>query len=106
MNLLVVTLWYFKHYHSERYIASELNSSQSAMNYFLSAVLDILQSHVYPELISLPVDLASTRTPHGLERQHKLIVDSTCIALPEPYDSEQRKAYYYAKSSTNYAMKT
>ncbi|CAF4788910.1 unnamed protein product, partial [Rotaria sp. Silwood2] len=30
---------------------------------------------------------------------------STFIAIPGPYDSEQRKAYYRAKSSTNYALK-
>ncbi|CAF4846550.1 unnamed protein product, partial [Rotaria sp. Silwood1] len=98
MNLLVVTLWHFKHYHSERYIASELNLSQSA-------VVNILHSCVYPELISVPADMTNRRTPHGHERNHKLIVDSTFIAIPEPYDSEQRKAYYHAKSSTNYALK-
>ncbi|CAF1325940.1 unnamed protein product [Rotaria sordida] len=32
-------------------------------------------------------------------------VDSTVIAIPEPYDSEQRKAYNHAKSPTNYAIK-
>ncbi|CAF1339050.1 unnamed protein product, partial [Rotaria sordida] len=31
--------------------------------------------------------------------------DSTVIAIPEPYDSEQRKAYNHAKSPTNYAIK-
>ncbi len=105
MNLLVVTLWYLKHYHSERYIATEVDLTHQAVNYFLSSILDILHSCVYPELISLPVDLSSRRTPHGPERQHKLIVDSTFIAIPEPYDSEERKAYYYGKSSTNYALK-
>ncbi|CAF4703068.1 unnamed protein product, partial [Rotaria sp. Silwood2] len=96
---------YLKHYHSERYIATEANLTQKGVNYFLSSILDILHSCVYPELVSLPVDLASSRTPHGPERQHKLIVDSTFIAIPEPYDSEERKAYYHAKSPTNYALK-
>ncbi|CAF4114655.1 unnamed protein product [Rotaria sp. Silwood2] len=105
MNLLVVTLWHLKHYHTERYIASELNLCQPAVNYFLSAVVDILHSCVYPELISLPADMTNRRTPHGHEQNHKLIVDSTFIAIPEPYDSEQRKASYHAKSSTNYALK-
>ncbi|CAF3995273.1 unnamed protein product [Rotaria sp. Silwood2] len=84
---------------------TELNLSQPAVNYFLSAVLDILYSCIYPELISLPADIANRRTPHGPQRHHKLIVDSTFIAMPEPYDSEQCKAYYHAKSSTNYALK-
>ncbi|CAF1553370.1 unnamed protein product [Rotaria sp. Silwood1] len=105
MNLLVVTLWYLKHYHSERYIASELNFSQQAVNYCLSAVVDILHSCVYPALVSLPADLANRRTPHGPQQHHKLIVDSTFIAIPEPHDSEQRKKFYHAKSSTNYAVK-
>jgi hypothetical protein len=104
-NLLLVTLWYLKHYHSERYIASELNLTQPAENYFLLAVVDILHSCVYPELISLPADMANRRTLHGPQRNHKLLVDTTFIAIPEPYDSEQRKAYYHAKSSTNYALK-
>ncbi|CAF4300808.1 unnamed protein product, partial [Rotaria sordida] len=78
---------------------------QPAVNYFLSAIVDILHTCVYPELISLPVDLASRRTPHEPERQHKLIVDLTFIAIPEPYDSEERKAYYHAKSPTNYALR-
>jgi hypothetical protein len=105
MNLLVVTLWCLKHYHSERYIASELNSSQQVVNYFLSAVVDILHSCVYPAFVSLPADLANRRTLHGPEQHHKLIVNSTCIAVPEPHDSEQRKKYYNAKSPTNYAIK-
>ena len=105
VNLLVVILWDLKHYHSERHIASELNLIQSAVNYFLSAVMDILHSCVYSELISLPANMASKRTPHGHGQNHKLIVDSTAIAIREPNDKEQRKAYYYSKSSTNYALK-
>ena len=100
--MLVVTLWHLKHYHSERYIASELNMSQQAVNYLLSAVVDILHSCVYPEITSIPANLSSRRTPHGAQEYQKLIVDSTCIAIPEPYDSEQHRAYYHMKSSTNY----
>ncbi|CAF1634522.1 unnamed protein product, partial [Didymodactylos carnosus] len=70
MNLLAVTLWYLKHYHSERYIATELNLGRSTVNYLLPEVVDILHS-----------------------------------SIPEPYDSTQRKAYYHAKSSRNYALK-
>ncbi|CAF4129194.1 unnamed protein product [Rotaria sordida] len=103
MNMLVVTLWYLKHYHTERYISSELDLSQPAVNYLLSTVVDILHPCVYPELISIPTNLSSSKTPHGPQQHHKLIVDSTFIAIPEPYDSEKRKAYYHAKSSTNYA---
>ncbi|CAF3863872.1 unnamed protein product [Rotaria sp. Silwood1] len=105
MNLLVVTLWYLKHYHSEHYIASELNFSQRAVNYSLSAVVDILHSCLYPALVSLPADLASRRTPHGPQQHYKLIVDSTFIAINEPHDSEQCKKYYHATSPTNYAIK-
>ncbi|CAF1219234.1 unnamed protein product [Rotaria sordida] len=105
INLLVVTLWYLKHYHSERYISTELNLSPSTVHTFLREIIDILHSCVYPELISVPVNLASKRTSHGPQRQHKLIVDSTFIAIPEPYDSEQRKAYYHSKSPTNYGIK-
>ncbi|CAF1543075.1 unnamed protein product [Adineta ricciae] len=105
INLLVVTLWYLKHYHVERCISTELNSSPSTVNAFLREVIDILHSCVYPEFISLPVNFASKRTPHGPQRHHKLIVDSTCIAIPEPYDSDQRKAYYHSKYPTNYEIK-
>ncbi|CAF2804411.1 unnamed protein product [Rotaria sp. Silwood2] len=82
-----------------------MNSAHQTVSYFLSSVLDILHFYVYPELISLPADIANTRTPHGPEQSHKLIVDSTFIAVPEPSNSEERKAYYHAKSSTNYALK-
>ncbi len=105
MNLLVVTLWYLKHYHSERYIASEFNFTHQGVNYFLSAVVDILHSCVYPAFVSLPADLSNRRTPHGPQQHHKLIVDSTFIAIHEPHDSEQRKKYYHAKSPTSYAIK-
>ncbi|CAF4828937.1 unnamed protein product [Rotaria sp. Silwood1] len=60
---------------------------------------------VYPAFVSLPADLANRRTPHGPQQDHKLIVDSTFIAIHEPHDSEQRKEYYHAKSPTNYAIK-
>ena len=103
--MLAITLLYLTHYHSERYIASELNLSQSAVNYLLSTVIDILYTCAYPELVSIPANLCSSRTPHGPQQYHKLIVDSTYIAIPEPYDSEQRKAYYHMKSSTNYGLK-
>jgi len=56
MNLLAVTLWYLKHYHSERYIATDLNLHQSSVNYFLSSVANILHDCIYSDLISLPVD--------------------------------------------------
>ena len=105
MNLLVVILWYFKHYHSERYISTELNLDQSTVKYFLTEVLDMLHSCVYQELVSLPADLASRRSKHGPHQHHKLIIDSTPITIPEPSDSDQRKTYYYGKSSTNYAIK-
>ncbi len=59
MNLLVVTLWHLKHYHSEQYFATDLNLHQSTVNYFLSAVVNILHDCVDPELISLPVDMAN-----------------------------------------------
>ncbi|CAF3994004.1 unnamed protein product [Rotaria sp. Silwood1] len=51
------------------------------------------------------LDDTSRITSHGPEQQHKLIVDSTFIAIPELYDSEERKTYYHAKNSTNYALK-
>ncbi|CAF2093802.1 unnamed protein product, partial [Rotaria magnacalcarata] len=105
INLLVVTLWYLKHYHTERYIATEFNLAQRTVGYSLSSVLDILHSCVYPEFISLPADLSNRTTPHGPEEYHKLIVDSTFIAIPQPEDSTKRKTYYHAKSPTNYALK-
>ncbi len=74
------------------------------MNYFLSAVADVFHSCVYPAFVSLPADLANRRTQHGPQQHHKLIVDSTFIAIPEPHDSEQRKEYYHAKSPTNYVI--
>ena len=80
----MITLWYLKHYLSEHYIASELKISQQAVNYSLSAVVDILHSYVYPINVSLPADLANTRTPHGCQQDYKLIADSTRIAIHEP----------------------
>ncbi|CAF0987276.1 unnamed protein product [Didymodactylos carnosus] len=105
MNLLVITLWHLKYYHSERYIATEFDLSRSTVNYFLWVVVDILHSCVYPEFISLPTDMANLTTVHGPEEYHKLIVDSTLIAIPQPGDSDERRSYYHAKSSTNYALK-
>ncbi|CAF2930749.1 unnamed protein product [Rotaria sp. Silwood2] len=104
MNLLAVALWYLKHYHAERYIAIELNLIRSTVNYIFSEAVDILHSCVYPELISLPADMSNRTTVHGPEEHHKLIVDSTCIAIPQPYDLDQRKAYYHSKSLTNYTF--
>lgn len=101
----MVTLWYLKHYHGERYISTELYLSPSTVHAFLGEVIDNLHSCVYPELISLPINLASKRTPHGPEQHLKLIVDLTCIAIPEPYDTDQRIAYYHTKSPTNYGIK-
>ncbi|CAF1368771.1 unnamed protein product [Rotaria sordida] len=97
INLLSVTLWYLKHYHSERYIATELSFGQKTVNYFLSAVIDILYSCICPKLVVLPDNMDDETTIHGPEQYHKLIVDSTFIAIEQPEDSEQRKAYYHEK---------
>lgn len=105
INLLAVTLWYVKHYHAELYIAAELDFNRSTVNYFLSAVIDILYAFVYPKLILLSDDMDDEATVHGLEQHHKLIVDSTVIAIHQPEDFEQRRAYYHAKSPTNYTFK-
>jgi hypothetical protein len=72
--------------------------------YSLSSVLDILHSCVYPEFISFPTNISNRTTPHGPEEHHNLIVDSTFIAISQPDDSTERKAYYYGKSPTNYAL--
>ena len=101
MNLLVVTLWHLNHYYSERYIASKMNISYQAVHFLLSAVVDILHFCVYPLFVSLPAALANRRTAHGPQQHRKLIVDSTFIAIPELHDSERRKAYDHAKSTTN-----
>ncbi|CAF4166824.1 unnamed protein product [Rotaria sp. Silwood2] len=50
-------------------------------------------------------DLDSRNTAHGPKEHHKLIVDSTSIAVPQPEDSQQRKTYFHSKSATNYASK-
>ena len=44
--------------------------------------------------------MASNRTPHGSERHHKLTVDSTFIATPEPYDSDQQKTHCHSRNYT------
>ncbi|CAF3287173.1 unnamed protein product [Rotaria socialis] len=105
MNLLAVILWFLKHYHSERYIASELNLDRSTVNYLPSEIVDILHSYIYSQLITMPANISDRITAHGPEEYHKLIVDSTFIPIPEPGDSTQRKACYHAKSPTNYALK-
>ncbi len=105
INLLSVTLWYLKHYHSERYIAAELHFNQPTVNYFLSAIIDILYHCVYPRLVVFPDDIDDDDTVHGPEQYHKLIVDSTCIAIYQPEDPEERKTYYHGKNPTNYAFK-
>ena len=58
-NLLVVTLWYLKHYHLERYISTELNLNRSTVKYFLTELMDVLYLCVYQQLISLPADIAN-----------------------------------------------
>ena len=93
MNLLVVMLWHLKHYHSERYIATEFDLVRKTVAYSLSSVLGILHSCAYPEFISLPTYMSKRTAPYGLEEHHKLIVDST-----------ECKAYYHAKSPTNCAL--
>jgi hypothetical protein len=44
-------------------------------------------------------------TVHEPEEYHKFIVDSTCIAIHQSDNSEQRKVYYHAKSPKNYEFK-
>ena len=105
MNLLSITLWYLKYYHSEPYIAAELHFNQSTVSYFLSAVIVILYSCIYSKLISLPDDVDEDDTIHGPEQHHKLIVDSMYIAINSPEDYTERKIFYHAKSATNYAFK-
>lgn len=78
-----------KHYHVKRYVASELNLSQSVVIYFLLAVVDVLHCCVYPELILFSSGLANNRTPYKPEGHHELLVDSTFIAILQPDDLDQ-----------------
>lgn len=105
INLLSVTLWYLKHYHSERYIATELHFSPSTVSSFLPAMIDILHRCAYSRLVVLPDDLDHEDTAHGPKEYHKLIVDSTCVPIDQPEDREERKSYYHGKSPTNYGFK-
>ena len=75
------------------------------MNYFLSAVIAVLYSCICPKLVVLSDNIDDETTIRGPERHHKLIVDSTFVAIHQPEDSAQRKAYYHIKSPTNYAFK-
>ena len=68
-------------------------------------MIDILYASVYSKLSLLPDDIDDEAAAHGPEHYHKLIVDSIYIAIHQPEDSEQRKTYYHAKISTNYAFK-
>ncbi|CAF4670749.1 unnamed protein product, partial [Rotaria sp. Silwood2] len=79
--------------------------ARQTVAYSLSSVLDILHSCVYPEFISLPANISNRSIPHGPEERHKLIVDPAFIAIPQPDESTEHKAYYHAKSPTNYALK-
>ena len=74
MNLLVVTLWYLKYYHSERYIPTELNLTQSTVNYFVTEAMNILHSCIYQQLLSLPTVIASSVSKHGPEEHLELIL--------------------------------
>ena len=105
MNLLVVTLWCLNHYHPEHYIPREFDLVRKTVAYSLSSVLDILHSCVYPEFISLLTSISNRTTPHGPKEHHKSIVDFTFIAIPQPDDSTERKAYYHVNSPTNNALK-
>jgi hypothetical protein len=58
-----------------------MRKSQSTLKYFLSAVVDILHTCVYLELISLPADIANRITVHGSRQHHKSIVDLTFITI-------------------------
>ena len=105
INLLAVTLWYPKHYHFERCIATEFNLAHKSVAYSLSSVLDILHPRIYPEFISLSTNMPNETTPLGPEEHHKLMVDSTFITIPQSDDSTEHKAYYHVKNPTNYALK-
>lgn len=58
-----------------------------------------------PKFIVLPDDIDDEDAIHGPEHHHKLIVDSTFIAIHQPEDADDRRAHYHAKSPTNYAFK-
>ncbi|CAF3382894.1 unnamed protein product [Rotaria sp. Silwood2] len=55
--------------------------------------------------VSLSANIADRSAIHGSEQHSKLIVVSSFTEVPEPANLEQRKAYYYTKSPTNYALK-
>jgi hypothetical protein len=67
MNLLSITLWYLKHYYFERYIEAELHFNQATVNYFLSAIIDILYSCICSKLIFSPDDMDDVNAIHGPE---------------------------------------
>ncbi|CAF4970618.1 unnamed protein product, partial [Rotaria sp. Silwood1] len=67
--------------------------------------MHILYSCVCPKLVVLHDNMNDETTIHRPEQYHKLIVGTTFIAIYQPEDFEQRKAYYHAKRPTNYVFK-
>ena len=105
INLLSVTPWYLKHYHSERYIAAQLHFNLSTVNYFLPSMINILYSCVYVILVILSDGMDEEDTVHRHEQHHRLIDDLIFIPIYQSEDSEERGTYYHGKCPTNYAFK-
>jgi hypothetical protein len=102
---LLLTLYWLRHYPSERALAAELNSAPKSIWELIHHTLTILYQVIVHEYINKwakpteygEIELSRTR--------YYLIVDSTHIALYEPFEREERKHYYHHQSGTGYGLK-
>jgi hypothetical protein len=105
-NMLCLTLLYYKHYQTHRYLSIQYSLNLRTLQNIIEETTDCLYLYVVPIYIVFdPSTFPSPSDSSALSPSTKLIIDATVIAIHQPELSEDRKKYYYYKSSTKYGLK-
>jgi hypothetical protein len=105
-NMLCITLYYLKHYHTIRYISIQFGWSRMTIQRSIEYTIESLFLYVVPVYIVFdPSTFPSPSDSSALSPSTKLIIDASVIAIHQPELSQDRKTYYYYKSGTKYGLK-
>jgi hypothetical protein len=104
--MLCLTLYYLKHYHTDRFLSNEFKIGKTTVRRIIEKIINLIYEKFVPTMIQLN-EASLCSPPHStyLENTIKLVTDASVISIYQPEHTIDRKKYYHSKSGTNYGVK-
>lgn len=105
-TMLFLTLYYYRQYHTTRYISAQYNISRRTLRRIIDYVTDnLFLSFVPPMFQFIPANLPAYEGTNSALQSVKLIIDASIVAINQPEDLTERRQYYTSKAEMKYGIK-